>query len=146
MVTPSASDRTQSGSHHRRQVIWQIIFPVVLAAVGGVVLVVMVSLAAINGSTASSQWASIATIWLVLPLLVIGLLFALVTAGMIFLLARLTQKLPTFTHLVHTYLQIINIRLGILLNRVAQPQISTLSRWAALKAFWSSLLHTGRRR
>lgn len=145
MKTPASFDRVKSGSRHRRQVIWQIIFPVVLAAAGGIFLIVLLSLSTIAGSTASAQWASIATIWLIIPLLVAGVLVALTLAGLIFLIARLTQKLPTFTHLIHTYLQIINIRVGILLDHLVQPQIKFLGRWAGVKSVGKSLRRIGER-
>lgn len=138
-------ERSQSSSRHRRQVFWQIVLPVVLAAAGGIFLIVILSLGTINGSTASAQWASIAIIWMIIPFLVLGLLAGLGLAAMIYLIARLTHKLPTFTHLVHTYLQIIEIRTKILLNKVAQPQISLLSRLAAVKSFWKSLWRIGER-
>lgn len=145
METPSTVDRIKPGSRHRRQVFWQILFPVMLAAAGGVFLVVILSLATINGSNTSAQWASISLIWMILPLLVVGILFSLLLAGMIFLLVRLTHKLPTYTHLVHTYLQIINIRSKILMDKAAKPQIDLLSWWAAEKSFWNSLLRIGKR-
>ncbi len=145
METQSTLARSQSGSRHRRQVFWQIVLPVVLAAAGGIFLIVILSLATVNGSNVSAQWSSIATIWIVIPFLVLGLFAGLALAGMIFLIARLTHKLPTYTHLVHTYLQIIEIRTKILLNKVAQPQISLLSRWAAVKSFWKSLWRIGER-
>lgn len=145
METASSADRSQITLRHRRQVFWQIVFPVVLAAAGGVFLVVILSLAAINGSSASTQWASIAIIWMIIPLLVAGVFLSIILAGLIYLVALLSRKLPTFTHLVHTYVQIIGIRFGILLDRVARPQITALGRWAAVKAVFKSLWRIGER-
>jgi len=131
------------GSRHNRQVFWQILLPIILAALAGIALVVLLSISTVNGSTASAQWASIATIWLILPLLVFGVFFTLTLAGLIYLISRLQRNLPTYTHLVNTYIQIFNIRVGIFYDRAVRPQITTLSRWAGYRTFWKRLWHIG---
>lgn len=136
--------RIKPGSRHNRQVFWQILLPVILAFLAGITLVVLLSISTANGSTASAQWSSIATIWLILPLMVFGGFFALTLAGLIYLISRMQRKLPTYTHLVNTYIQIFNIRVGILYDQAARPQITALSRWAGWRTFWKRLWHIGK--
>ncbi len=136
--------RIKPGLRHKRQVFWQILLPVILAALAGIALVVLLSISTANGSTAASQWSSIATIWLILPLMVFGGFFALTLTGLIYLISRLRRKLPTYTHLVDTYIQIFNIRVGILFDQAARPQISALGRWAGWRTFWKRLWHVGK--
>lgn len=130
MSIPQAPASIRPSRRHRRQTFWQIIFPVVLAALGAVALIVLLSIGAARGSAPTGQWASISTIWLVIPLIFMGLLFSAFIAGMIFLLARLTHKLPTYTRLIHLYLQIASVKLTTAMDAVSRPQISLLSRWA----------------
>lgn len=135
--------RIKPGSRHNRQVFWQILLPVILAAFAGIALVVLLSISTANGSAASAQWSSIATIWLILPWMIFAGFFALMLVGLIYLISRLRRKLPTYTHLINTYIQIFNIRVGILCDRAARPQITALSRWAGWRSFWKRLWHIG---
>jgi len=137
----ASANRIQPSARHRRQVFWQILFPVIAAALACVFVVAVLTVSSVNGSSAAGQWASISTIWLVVPLMAIGVIFAITLTGLIFLLSRLIRNLPTYTHLIHVYFQIINVRLDIILNQVSQPQIGVISRWAAWRAFWRSLWH-----
>lgn len=143
MQSPSAG-KIQPSPRHRRQVFWQILFPVIVAALLCVALVALLTVSTVQGSSAAGQWASISTIWLVIPLMALGALFAITLAGFIFLLSRLIRNLPTYTHLIHVYLQIINVRLDILFNQVSRPQIGLISRWAGWRAFWRRLWHAGK--
>jgi len=143
MHSPS-TERIRPSARHRRQVFWQILFPVIAAALACALLVGLLTVSSVKGSSAAGKWASISTIWLVVPLMGIGVLFAITLAGLIFLLSRLIRNLPTYTHLVHVYVQIVNVRLDIILNQVSRPQIGMISRWAAWRAFWRRLWRAGK--
>lgn len=140
-----APERVKPSPRHRRQAFWQILLPVILASLGVIALVVFVSLATIAGSGMPATWANISTIWLIIPLMVIGVVFALFTIGMIFLMSRLLRIVPTYTRLAQVYLQIFSLRVDSILDRIARPQITLLSRWAAWREFWRKLGQLGRR-
>ena len=135
---PTATER------HRRQFFWQILFPILLAAVIFLGLGVLVSLPAGSGAVTVGQWAAISTIWLVMPWIVITILFVAFTAGLIYLMARLLRLLPVYTRLVNLYIQIIGVRLQTISDRLAAPFISFHGWWAGWKMFWKAL--TGKRR
>lgn len=140
-----APERVKSSPRHRRQTFWQILLPVILASLIVIALVVFASLATATGSAIPATWANISTIWLVIPLMFIGVLFTLFTVGMIFLMSRLLRNVPTYTRLAQIYLQIFSLRVDSILDRIARPQIIALSRWAAWREFWRKLGHLGRR-
>jgi hypothetical protein len=119
--------------------------PVILAGAAVIALVVFVSLATIGGSSMPATWANISTIWLVVPMMVVGVMFFLFTAGMIFLMSRLLRSIPRYTRLVQIYLQIFSLRFDSILDRITRPQITILSRWAAWREFWRKVWHIGRR-
>lgn len=108
--------------------------PVFLAAAAVIALIVLLSIGAARGTTATGQWASISAIWLLIPLIFIGLMFAVFISIMIFLLARLTNKLPAYTRLLHLYLQIASVKLDTFMTAISKPQISFLSRWAGISS------------
>jgi len=136
MNSAPASGRIKPTPRHRRQVFWQILLPVILAGAGVIALVVLATIATTRGSTVTGMWANLATVWLIIPLIFGGMIFAIVSAGMIFLMARLLRFVPVYTRLAQLYLQIFSVRVDTVLDRVAQPQINMLSRWAAWRAFW----------
>jgi len=87
--TGSSSLRT-----HKRQLAWQIILPVALAAVLGIVAGVFTLRA---GAGADRLWADVALIWLLAPLLLLALLLAAVLGLMIYALSRLGRIAPEYT-------------------------------------------------
>jgi len=74
---------------------WQIFFPTIL---GGVLLLVLGIWLGITGSSGSlSRFAEISTVLLVIPVYLIALLFALMLVGMIYLVGKLLQVIPSAT-------------------------------------------------
>ncbi len=83
---------------HRRQVVTQIILPVILAflVIAGVV-VWLLELTWVQGSGDVSRWAAISTMWIVLPVMVAGIFLFILLAGLVYLLALTLKILPTYT-------------------------------------------------
>jgi hypothetical protein len=74
---------------------WQIIFP---SVVGAVLLLVLGFWFGLTGSTGSlSRFAQISTVLLALPAYIAILLFGLVMVGLILLVGKLIQVIPTLT-------------------------------------------------
>ncbi|MEW6405346.1 MAG: hypothetical protein AB1649_26445 [Chloroflexota bacterium] len=88
---------------HRKQVGTQILLPVILAGVLIVALTVVIILATFRGGGDVGRWAAISTMWISVPVLIFGLLGLVVAAGLIYLLARLLDILPTYTGLAQDY-------------------------------------------
>jgi len=102
---PPLTDKTPSYQAHRRQFVGQVLAPVLLAAALGIAMAVLTGMAAFGGGGEVGRWAAIATIWLALPVMVFGLLFLLILAGLIFLLARLLKITPTYTQRAQKFAQ-----------------------------------------
>jgi hypothetical protein len=49
------------------------------------------------------RWAAISTIWIVIPILLVGLITLLVLIGLIYLMARALQGLPHYTGIAQDY-------------------------------------------
>jgi uncharacterized membrane protein len=96
----------ESYRRHRKQTQQQIILPLALVASLMLVLTVLLIVITARGGGEVSRWASISTIWVLLPVLVAGLVALAVLAGLIYLLARLQRVLPTYTSLAQDYVQL----------------------------------------
>jgi len=93
----------ESYKQHRKDLMWQIILPMVLSVVLCIALIVLINIATFRDNGDVARWAAVSTIWIVIPIM-IGLLivFALV-AGLVYLMARLLNITPSYTGLAQEY-------------------------------------------
>lgn len=88
---------------HRKQVVRQVILPVVIASLLLIGLIVLICLATFNQGGDVGRWAAISTIWIVIPILLVGLILLALLIGLIYLLARALGAMPRYTGLVQDY-------------------------------------------
>ena len=81
---------------HRKQLWTQILLPI-LAAVLVFITVIIISIATFRGNGNVDRWAAISTIWLVLPVILVGIVFFFFLIAMIYLMARLTALIPPYS-------------------------------------------------
>ena len=82
----------------------QILLPILLTAVIFIAMIVLTSVATFRDHGDVARWAAISTIWLVLPLLLVGLMVIAISFGLVYLLARLIGLLPPYSHLAQRYI------------------------------------------
>ena len=87
----------ESYKRHRKQLAWQIILPVVLAALLIVALIVLISFATFRDNGDVGRWAAISTVWIVIPVMVAGLIFLIILGGIVYLLKYLLNITPVYT-------------------------------------------------
>ena len=121
---------------HRRQAIWQIYLPLILAVLVTLGLAVFAAVAAGPGNTKTAQWAEISTIWLVMPLLGILILFVAVIGGLIYLQSRAIKGAPGLFRSIHRIVLLIGNKILGLLNAAANPVIKVNQWSASWNAFW----------
>jgi hypothetical protein len=109
----------ESYQRHRRQLISQIILPVVLAAILFIALVVLVNLATFRDNGDVGRWAAISTMWIALPIIIASLIFLVLLVSMIYLLARLLGIAPNYTSQAQDFVQ----RLGIRIRQAADVPV-----------------------
>ena len=88
---------------HRRQVVRQIILPVVLAALVMIVMIVLISFATFNQGGDVGRWAAISTMWILIPVMVGGILVLAILIGLIYLLALALGYLPHYSAIAQDY-------------------------------------------
>lgn len=88
---------------HRRQVVWQVILPVVVSALLLAAAIVLLSRAAFGGTSDLGRWAAISTIWIVLPVMLVGVLLLVILIALNYLAARVLHITPTYTGIVQDY-------------------------------------------
>ena len=93
----------ESYRNHRRQIVWQIILPVVLAAILIVGLIVLVNIATFTANGDVGRWAAISTIWIAVPVMIASLILIALLTGLIYLMKSLLQITPIYTGKVQDF-------------------------------------------
>jgi len=88
---------------HRKQLVWQIIMPMVLTVVLCIVLIVFINIATFRNSGDVARWAAISTIWIVIPIMIGMLIFLAILAGLVYLMMKLLNVTPTYTGMAQHY-------------------------------------------
>ena len=97
---------------HRKEVLWQITLPLAIGVLLVLAAGIGVGYAGASKAGPVDRWASISTIWLIIPMMAVALIFLAVTAALAYGLMRLNALLPRYTRQFD-----------------AQRQEHTLSRW-----------------
>ena len=120
---------------HRKQVMRQIILPVVIAALLMVALIVLISLATFKLDGDVGRWAAVSTIWVIIPILLAGLLFLAILVGLIYLMARALSALPHYTGIAQAYVYIAKANIIRAADKAASSVIAIGGFIENIKAF-----------
>ena len=124
---------------HRKQVVRQIVLPVVLAALVMIGMVVLISLSTFRQGGDVGRWAAISTIWIVIPIMLAGIIFLAILIGIIYLLARALGALPYYTGIAQGY--VFKAR-GVIIrgaNMVVKPILALDGFLDNIKAFFGRI-------
>jgi hypothetical protein len=88
---------------HRRQVVRQIILPVVFATLVMVAMIVLISFATFTQGGDVGRWAAISTMWILIPVMVAGIVFLAILIGLIYLLYLALSHIPHYSAIAQDY-------------------------------------------
>jgi len=127
---------------HRREVFWQIIFPLLFAVVliaGGVTAL------GLTGTGDTGVWAQIATILLVLPVLALALLFLAVVIALIYGIGKLHGLIPPYASLAQSWVRRITEMLRSAADYPVKPIIALRSYLSAFARLFDRLFSSDSR-
>jgi len=126
-------------ARHQRQAVWQIWVPLGFGAAVILGLAVLAGFSASQGSPDLLRWTNVSLIFLIIPTAMAALIFVVLFAGMIFLMARLLHLLPPYTQLGQAYARSISVLVRVWSDRAASPFLAIRSAWAGLLTLWQRL-------
>ena len=126
----------ESYLRHRRQRTTQIILPVVLATLLCIAMVVLVNIATFRGDGDVARWAAVSTIWIVIPIMIASLIFFVLLAGLIYLLAQLLGIVPVYTDKAQDFVRMVSMRVRRAADMSVQPIIYLDGIGASIRAFF----------
>ncbi len=133
MNTFSTAEKRIRQGRHRRQVFWQVIFPLIvgLALITGSIALTILT-AAQGGSIRQAADASL--IALILPAMVLSILPLAFFGGLAYGVSRLYQILPPYLNRAQDLVSRIQDEVQARSDALVQPIIKLQSTWAAFQA------------
>ena len=125
----------ESYKRHRRQLMSQIILPMVLSGLVFIALIVLISLATFGGNGDVARWAAISTMWLASHVFVLEFVFLALLVGIIYLLGRLLGITPTYTGKAQNLVHRLMIRIRLAADAAVKPVIFLDSVGASINRF-----------
>src|SRR5262247_2618563 len=84
---------------HRKQRTWQIVMPVILAAVLLIALIVLINIATFRNNGDVARWAAVSTMLILVPIMIGLFIMLALLVGLVYLLGRLLGITPRYTGL-----------------------------------------------
>lgn len=97
MDTPHRTPQHPSYRKHRRQLAWQIIVPVIIAALLLVGATYFIVTATFQHNGDAARWAEISTMWLTIPFMIGALVVLAIVIAMAYLLGKVAGFIPPYT-------------------------------------------------
>jgi hypothetical protein len=124
----------ESYRRHRKQRTRQIVLPIVLAAIVFIAVVVLINVATFRGNGDVGRWAAISTIWIAIPVCVMGFVFLALLGGLVYLMGRLLGIAPTYTGKAQDFVHKLAIRIRRAADMTVKPVFSINGVGATIKA------------
>lgn len=124
---------------HRKQVVWQVILPVVLTSLLIVALIMLINIATFNQGGDVERWAAISTIWIVIPIMVGMLIFLALMVGLVYLMKKLLGVTPTYTGMAQDYVHIGASYVRRALDAIVEPVLKLNGILASINAFFEKM-------
>lgn len=112
---------------HRREVFWQITFPLILALLILLGLAGFVIYAGFQSSAGVSRWADVSLIWLLLPAVVATLIVLVILSGLVYLVSKLLGVFPGYARLVQDYFYLVQVRTKSIADKLVEPVLKIRS-------------------
>jgi hypothetical protein len=124
---------------HRKELTWQIIFPVVLSVVLCIALIVLINVATFRDNGDVARWAAVSTIWIAIPVIIGMLIVLALLGGLVYLMAKLLNVTPTYTGLAQDYVNKAVVYIKRALEAIVKPVIQLNGTLASVIAFFERM-------
>ena len=126
----------ESYRRHRQQRTTQIILPMVLVALVFLAVVVLVNVATFRDNGDVGRWAAISTIWISIPVCIMGFVFLVLIGGLVYLMGRLLGIAPSYTGKAQDFVHKLAIRIRRAADIAVKPVFSVNGFVATIQALF----------
>ena len=124
----------ESYKKYRKQRMTQILLPIVLAALLFIAAIVLVNVATFRGNGDVGRWAAISTMWIAIPVCIMGLVFLALLGGLVYLMGRLLGIAPRYTGKAQNFVHKLAIRIRRAADITVKPIFAVNGFGATIKA------------
>ena len=125
------NSRTETA--HKREVFWQITFPLIVGVILALTLAVIAVISATSGGSVK-QAADAALICLIVPLMFFTLIFGIISGGIAFGLVKANQELPFVFKQAQDALERVRYQVQVGSDKAVEPFLKIRSFFASLGA------------
>ena len=118
---PVPRPERESYVKHRRDVTRQILLPMILVTFIGVGLAALSIFAATGSNPGVSLWADIASIWIIIPMMLLMLVILALTIALAYGLTRLLKVSPRYTGIAQEYALWFNAQVSLWADKIVKP-------------------------
>jgi len=130
-ILPKRNPETHA--QHRRQMFWQVFFPLGLGAILLVGICVLPVAAVAQGGDVS-KWADISLMWIILPVMFFSLIPLALLGGSVYGLVRLFEKMPGWMFRLQGIFEQVRGIVRQVADKVVEPVIQAQSLNARIQA------------
>ncbi len=126
---------------HRRQMRLQVWLPLVITLLVVLALAALTIFGAVQGSPQVERWGAISAILVIIPVLIWGIVFLVITGAVLYGVSILLKKMPDW--MLKLQLQMMRLSLGVrrAANVITQPVIKTNTFSARVSRLWERVVH-----
>ena len=132
MQNPSQLE-TPTVQTHKRQFAWQILVPFLVV----MALILVVAVLVATGATDTRAWADVSTIWVIIPVLILALVFMVVLGFLIYGFAKLLQVTPRYTGKAQDFFVLLSRWARIIADGATKPFVWFQQTGAILKSIFN---------
>jgi len=139
--TPAAKpqDDLTPAAAHRRQMRWQVWVPLAASILIVLALAVLSIVGAMGGSAQVSRWANLSAVWIILPMLLVGVIFLVITAACIYGMSKLLKHTPDWMLRLQLRIAYIAFSVRRAADAATQPVMAVSGVKASAQALWRKI-------
>lgn len=124
----------ESYRRHRKQRTTQILLPIILVTILFLASVVLVNIATFANNGDVGRWAAISTMWIAIPVCLMGFVFLLLLGGLVYGMGRLLGIAPRYTNKAQNFVHKLAIRIRRVVDMTVKPIFAVNGFGATIKA------------
>ena len=121
---------------HRRQMRWQVWAPLIASIVVFLACVILTVLGAAAGSSEISRLANISTVWVILPMLLVGFFFLVIFSASVYGMILLLPRMPEWLLRAQLWMEYFSLTVKRGADAATEPVMSANSFNARVNALW----------
>ncbi len=129
----------ESYKRHRKELVWQIILPMVLTSLLLIALIVLINVATFRDGGDVGRWAAISTIWIVIPIMLGLLIVTALLGGLVYLMQKLLNITPTYTGMAQDYVYLAQGYIKRATEAIVKPVLELNGILASIIAFFERM-------